>query len=154
MNRKEKGHAVLEFALSAVMLLALTMGAADFARVFYHGIALVDAGSAGANFGAIRAAHSGRYTTIRTISTDASVDISSSSPVTVAADRYCDCPGAPASGPTHANAVSCTTATCAGYGFPRLYVRATARQNFQTVANYPLLPSSMRTGVVAYRRAQ
>jgi hypothetical protein len=149
----EKGSSILEFALSIVVVMAISMGAADFSRVFYHSITLVDAGAAGATFGGLRTAHSGRYSTMRTIATDSSSDVAGSSTVSVNADRYCDCPSAPATSPTHANAVSCTV-TCTGYGQPRLYVRTSAVQNFRTVANYPLLPNSLNTGIVAYRRVQ
>ena len=152
-NSRRKGNAVIEFAIAIVGLLALCMGAADFSRCFYHAIVMTDAAAASATYGAIRTAHSGRFAAMRDLVQSGSVNVSAT-PVSAEADRFCDCPSAPADGPNHINAVNCATASCAGYGLPRTYVRVRGGQNFQTIRSYPLIPESLRIGQRAYRRVQ
>ena len=91
---------------------------------------------------------------MQTIVSGASTDVSSIATVSSEADRYCDCPAAPANGPTHANAVNCATGTCSGYGQPRTYVRVRGGQNFRTFGTYPLIPNSIGVGQRAFRRVQ
>ena len=151
---RERGTAVIEFALSIVVFLALCMGAADFSRAFYHVIVLTDAANNGATYGAVRLAHSGRFSEMTNRVHAALQDVSAGQSVSPAAQRFCDCPSAPADGPTHANAVSCTTGSCAGYGDPRVYVRVRSRQNFRTLASYPLIPGSFGVGQMTFRRVK
>ena len=149
---RRRGSAIIEFALTSAVFLALCMGAADFSRALYHAIVLTDAATNGATYGALRLAHSGRISTMRNLVDTSSQDLSGEQTVSSTAERFCDCPAAPADRPGHANAVSCTTGSCAGYGQPRTYVRVRGSQSFRTVGTYPLIPSSFGLGQATFRR--
>jgi Flp pilus assembly protein TadG len=152
--RSERGGAVVELAISVSVLLALCMGAADFGRVFYHALVLTDAAAAGATFGGLRLAHTVRHAATEAVVDAASADVSADSVPASTSDQYCDCAASPADGPTHANAVSCATGSCNGYGQPRVFVRSRATQTFHTVAQYLYVPSTVNVGQRAYRRVQ
>ncbi len=85
------------------------------------------------------------------VATPASPDL------TVIADRYCDCPDNPATGPIDPNAVNCATGTCAvnGYGAPRVYVRTLVGYNFTPLAKaFPAIPDVVNVNRSAYIRVQ
>lgn len=124
---RRRGQAMVELALAATLLLIITIGAADFARVFYDAIAVSHAAAAG-------------------IQRDGSL--------TAETDRYCDCPADPATGPSDSAAVDCIVGTCAGYGQPRVYVRTRVRQDFRTLGPWPGVPDPVDINQLAYFRAQ
>lgn len=150
----EKGNAIIELAIVVPVLLVLSMGAADFARVFYHIITLTGAADTGASYGALSAVYSGRNSQMTQIAKDDASSISHTATVTATADRYCDCPANPATGPGDASAVDCIVGTCPGYGPPRVYVRTRVQQQFSTFGRYPGIPQPLNLGPWAYRRVQ
>ena len=152
--RNEKGHAVVELAMTIPVLLALCLGAADFGRVFHHAIALTGAADAGAAFGSLRTVHSSMFDDMEETAAETAADVSATATLTPEAEQYCDCPDAPATGPNDANCVDCITGSCGSYGNPRVYVRVRVQEQFSTFAQYPGIDRSLRLSPAVHRRVQ
>jgi len=151
-----RGASAAEFAVTFPLLLLICFGAADFGRLFFHGIAVTHAASAAASLGALSNADSGRFADMKSLAEADTDELSHTSSATAGAERYCDCPNAPASGPGDTeNIVSCTTATCPdGYGLPRVYVRARVVQNFAPIVPFPGIPKNVAVNRSAFLRVQ
>lgn len=148
-----KGNAVLELALALPIMMMICVGAADFGRMFYHAITLVDAAGAGASFGALRESQSGDLDAVEQMTMSAASDLSRSNAVTATASRVCVCPGTTPQNFAQ-NAVDCYTASCPGYGRPRVYVRVQTSQDFELLALYPGIEKNRTLSPAAYRRVQ
>ncbi len=151
LKNRRAGNAILEFAIGMPLLMLLTFGAVDFARVFYHAVTLANAAGVGAFYGSqnnIKAAH---FPGMSQAALDDSRDltIAESATVTVASSNFCDCPDA-APGAT----VDCFTATCPGYGSPRGFVRVQATETFRPLVPYPGIPEAVSVGRVGIMRAR
>ncbi len=147
-------YAIVEFALAAFALMAMTLGAVDMGRAFYDGIAVVHAGVGSSFFGAQRVAFTGRDTEMEALAEEDAAEIKRGESLTVSTDRFCDCPGNPADGPSDPNAVDCINGICAGYGQPRVYVRTRVQQNFRTLGPWPGVPDPVDINQALYFRAQ
>jgi len=146
-----RGSALLEMAISCPIVILLFIGASDFARVFRDAIALTDAAHAGAFWGAMNTAHSGRFEMMESIANTSASDVADPD---ISADNFCDCPYAPATGPSDPNAVSCGTGYCFGYGIPRSFVRVRTGAPFHLVMSFPGVPSDIQVGRQVYMRVQ
>ena len=151
---RRRGQAAVELALAATLLLIITIGAADFARLFYDAIAVTNAAAAGSFYGSQRVAFTGRNSEMRTMVEDDAAGIQRGGSLTAETDRYCDCPADPATSPSDSAAVDCIVGTCAGYGQPRVYVRTRVRQAFRTLGPWPGVPDPVDINQLSYFRAQ
>jgi len=140
-----RGNAMVEFGLILPVLTVMAFGAADFGRLFIESAILAGASKSGAVQG---------YRTTRD-STDIAAmesrilsDVGELPGVTAKGETFCDCPDNPGV------AVSCTTTTCAGYGLPRVYVKATAAKKLSTLGRYPGIPNEVDMSVKSYLRVQ
>lgn len=135
-KRGEAGHAMLELALMAPVLLLMLFGTADFARVFYAAIEVTNAAYAGAIYGAQTVGTAGKSSAMVTAAKNDASDLNPSS-LTVTATKFCECPDA--------SAVSCS-GTCAGSGKLRVYVQVAATYPFKTLVKYPGINAVTYTG--------
>ena len=140
---------MIEFALVFPLLLLMCLGATDFGRLFFHAVTVANAASVGAFHGAQSNVASAQYSLMEQRATE---DADNISDVTATATRFCECPG------ETPVAIDCSQATdvtaCPGYGPPRAYVRTDVRQTFETLVNYPGIPSSTSVGRDAFMRVQ
>ena len=122
---------MVEFAIMTPILLMLTLGATDFARVFVESQALAGSSHSGSTYGARRHIDSVDYAEIKARA------LAGADGATAAAELFCDCPDNPGV------SVSCTNGTCGTYGSPRTYVKTTIEKPFSTLAKYPGIKQSM-----------
>lgn len=130
----DDGGALVELAVGLPLLLLLAIGVADYARLYYTGIAVANAARAGAVYGADPA------TDTVQIRTATEADASPLTLDTVSVGRYCVCPGTGAG----TGVVDCTTATCPlSYGVPQAYDTVRVRKDFTLLVPYLGLPSTL-----------
>jgi len=139
---RELGSAVVELAIASTFLILVLVGTMDFARLFYCGISVGNAAAAGAEYGAQSLSNSSNTDAIKQAALNDGTDITG---LTASATRVCECGGA---------SVSCTTKTCTGGTKPVIYVQVTTTAPFNTLANYPMVPSSVTVTKLAQMRAQ
>lgn len=154
LRRDKQGNAIIELAIAFPVLMLLVIGAADFARLFYNAVTVSDASYAGSFYGALRGVNSALFSEMEQIARQSAKDIDKPGRLTVVADRFCDCPANPASGPTDPNAVSCISGSCPGYGPPRVYVRTEVTNRFDAAAPFPGIPSDVNVRRFTYIRVQ
>ena len=140
---REAGISTLEFALVAPLLMLMLFGATDFARLFYHGITVANAAGIGSFYGAQSNVKSVSYAAIQQVATDDAADLED---VSASPSIYCDCPDG--------TEVDCITGVCTDYGSPRVYSKTRVQQTFETLAPWPLIPSSVVVTRDAYIRVQ
>jgi Flp pilus assembly protein TadG len=130
----ENGGALLELAVGLPILLLLVLGVADYARLYYTGITVVNAARAGAVYGADPA------TTLDQISAATQADANPMTLDTISVGRYCVCPGTG----DGTGVVACTTPSCPlSYGVPQAYDTVRVRKDFTLLVPYLGLPSTL-----------
>ena len=128
-RRASSGQSVVEFALVAPVLALLLVAVADFGRVFYTAIELNNAARAGTQYG-IQSPANGAD--VAGMEQAAQSDGSAVSGLTATASEYCACPN----GATQA----CSSTPCADM---RVYVEVDTSATFNTLLDYPGVPSSI-----------
>ena len=139
----KRGTATVELAVAGITLLLLTLGAADFGRIFYHAVELANAAGTGAFYGAQSNVSSGAFLQMQQAAKSDAADLKG---ITATAGRYCDCPDG--------TRVDCTSGSCPNYRAPRIYVSTQVQENFQPLVSYPGIPGSVLVGRKAYMRVQ
>lgn len=157
--KKTYGGAMVEFALSLPFLLILCMGAGDLGRMFYQAVTVNHAAMSGSFVGIQSNVFSGRFAQMEDAAEQDVSDVATPTnpDLSVIADRYCDCPDNPATGPADPNAVNCATGICPvnGYGLPRVYVRTRVGYDFTPLAQvFPAIPDGVNVNRSAYMRVQ
>lgn len=142
-NRRRRGTALTEFALTVPFLFLLTMGATDFGRLFYHALSVTHAAGVASEFAAYDNIHAVNYSGTETVARADAFEIKGA---TATATHVCVCTAGGA-------AVSCNLDTCGGQP-PRVYVKVTVQHNFKTMGSYPNIPESTLIGREAWRRVQ
>lgn len=154
-TKSRAGSALVEFALMLPLLILLCMATTDFGRLFYHAIAVANAGSTGSHFGAQDTAQATQSTRIENLSVADANDIPG---VSASATFFCQCPDDPVTEADETSTVSCTLAAdetaCGGYGFPRVVVRNQVRQTFRTLGPWPGIPEITPVEGRVFIRAQ
>jgi Flp pilus assembly protein TadG len=140
-RRRSVGSAIVEFALTAPLLLLLTAGVLDFAMLIRTAASVADAARAGAQYGSRSTAAASDTAGIRSAALDASPGIAG---MTVTPVKACKC----ADGST----VSCN-GSCVNGGL-RVYVQVTAQTTAPTVFRYAGLPFSGAVTSTASMRVQ
>jgi Flp pilus assembly protein TadG len=142
---RQTGAALVELVVSLPVLVALVVGIADFARVFYTAIELSNAARAGAQYGAkgigsccTATEHTEMETTARN-----SVNISG---VIAVATHLCQCSTNAgtfsATSPTANNCIDPQTTSCPGT-HRIMSVTVTASTTFTTISPYPGIPRTL-----------
>jgi Flp pilus assembly protein TadG len=133
------GSAFLEVALSFPVLLLLTVGGADFGRMYYSSSQLAKAAEAGAKYGASSPLASSDVAGITRAALD---QVSGLKGVTATATQSCVCGGVDQS-----CAVSCGAKK-------HILVTVSASYTFNLMFPYPGIPSSIAMTRTAVERAQ
>lgn len=148
LRKRQRGGALIEFTLLLPVLLLLALGTGDFARVFYYGIVTENAARAGAQY-ALR----NNYTNITGIENAAVQDSGplpdfTSANVTQAA-CFLRCPGSSAQ-------MTCTATNLASCGAEQayVYIDVQTQYTFNTLVNWPGIPSSTPLHGVAVMRVR
>ncbi len=136
---------MVEFAIMTPVLLMLTIGATDFARVFIQSQGVAGGSNSGVAFGARRNVDSVNYAEMEARALN---DVAGAEGATAAASQFCDCPQNPGV------AVSCLNGSCPNYGKPRVYVKTVVTKNFSTFAKYPGIPRNVPVKSSGYMRVQ
>ena len=142
-RKRGKGTAVTEFVLLAPLLMLMMAGAADFARVSYHAIAIVNSSEVGSFWGIQSNVFAVLHDQINQVANDDAGDLEG---VSSSSSIYCDCPGGVE--------VDCLTGSCGGYGLPRLYSRTLVQQSFELMIPWPGIPNPVVIGKETFVRVQ
>lgn len=139
-GRRQEGNALLEFAIMSVVLLLLTCGVADFARLFSAADTAAGAAEAGVEYGALSPAHMD-YTGMQN---HALADTGNYSGATAKATDFwtCSIGGSQVSDPS----------TCSGS--PQHYIQVLVTIPFKSVVNYPWVPNPISISQLACARVQ
>lgn len=125
-----RGQSFVEFAVLAPVLLLFLLAIADFGRVFFVAIALNNAARAGTQYGIQSPANAADFSGMAQAAQN---DASGISGVTATASEYCECPD----GSTQ----KCDASPACND--MRVYVEVDTSGPFQTLLNYPGIPSSI-----------
>lgn len=126
---RDRGSALVEFALVSPLLLLVLLGAIDFGRVSYEAMALTNGARAGVQYGAQSIGKSSDLSGMQTAAIrSTSLDVTG---VAAAASRRCECDG---------TLILCT-ASCGGV--TRVYVTVTTSKNFFTITQFPGFPHAL-----------
>ena len=139
-----RGSAILEAGLLLPVLIFMTCGAMDFARVFYAGIVVESAARAGVQSGSFSV---GNDDAVKM--NDAAVNDSSGqglTGVTASSRTFCSCVNSTAE-------VGCNT-SCSGGATPGGYVETTAAYTFNPIVPYPGVPRNIAISSTAKFRVQ
>jgi len=142
----QAGAAFVELVVTLPVLVALLIGTADFARVFYTSIELTNAARAGAQFGAKNLGASANISGMQGAATS-SVNITG---VTATAAQVCQCALPDGSFP---DTITCTATPppCPSPRFRVITVSVTATATYSMIARYPGIPRTLtinRTSVM------
>lgn len=141
-SRGERGSAFVEMAVALPILVAIFIGTADFARVFYTAMELTTAARAGAQYGAYNSVTVMQTTEITAAAQAAAPNIS---PITVILATpqpgVCQCALNDGTGQPWAQ-VACTT-TCASGSHQVQSVTVQTRKTFTIISRF--LPINLRT---------
>jgi len=144
--KTDKGTQLIEMAMLSPFLVALALGATDFARAAYWSITVANAARTGAQYAIQSESHSNKTALIQAAGQNDATDISGS--VTVTTSRTCNCPGLTAT-------TTCTpTPICSGGVSKEMYVTVTATRAFTTLVDYPGLPHTVNLIRTAILRVQ
>ena len=132
-----------EFALLAPLLMLMMAGAADFSRVFYHAITVINSSEVGSLWGSQSNVYSVLHTQINQFAEEDAGDLEG---VTSTSSIYCDCPDGVE--------VDCLTGSCGEYGQPRLYSRTLVEQTFEPMIPWPGIPNPVVVGKETLIRVQ
>jgi hypothetical protein len=125
----QRGNVLMEFCLSATLLLLLGSGVTDFARLFSYADTAAAAAEAGVQYGALSPAHWGDYVGIQNA---ALADDAGISGTTATASQYCTCSVGGASIPCPAD--------CSGGGNPEMYLKVAVTVPFSPLFQFPWTP--------------
>jgi Flp pilus assembly protein TadG len=140
MSRR-RGSAMIEFALTAPVLLLLTAGVLNYGLALRAAIAASDAARAGAQFGSASAANAANIDGMRAAALNAAPNLAG---MVVTPVQVCRC--------SNGSVVSCA-ASCAS-GVVATYVEVTARATAPNVFRYPALPYTGAVSAKAVMRAR
>jgi Flp pilus assembly protein TadG len=140
----ERGTQMVELAVLLPFLVLVLLGSTDFARASYYAITVTNAARSGAQYAAHNAVSAINTAGIRAAAEFEAQNIGS---ITVASSIFCKCPGGTAP-------VSCTVGTCGGGAARELYTSVTATRTFETLFDYPVIPSEIAISRNATMRVQ
>ena len=130
-KRGQKGNALIEFALMSTVLMGMTLGVADFGRIFAAGNKAYTAASAGTSFGALDAAH---YSNYQGMQDAALANLGGVTGATATASQTCRCEIGGA-------AVDCATESVCGDNVPKItYISVEVSIPFRAISMVPMVP--------------
>jgi len=126
----QRGNALIEFALSAVILMLLTIGVTDFSRLFAIADVAASAAAAGAQYGALSPAHWSDFAGMQEAALDDAGSTLTGVTVTPSNTCYCSVGGI---------ATTCP-ASCGG-GSQMEYITVSVTVPSTSYFSYPWMPS-------------
>ena len=141
-RQRQRGNAIMEFAIISPLLLIMTCAVCDFARLFNLSNMAVGAAEAGLYFASIGPEYWSDYSDIQTAALN---DTGNYSGATASASNFCTCSVGGAQ-------VTCPT-TC-GSGTEEEYVQVSVTIPFVPVFQYPYLPNPISITQTAYERVK
>jgi Flp pilus assembly protein TadG len=143
-KRSETGSQLIEVALLMPMLIAVLLGAAEFAQLEYASIEVSNAAYAGAAYGAQSHATASNTSYIQTAALDDAANISG---MTVTPTYSCSC--------SDGTSITCaTTSLCVSPAHIEEYVQVDTSATVSPVARVPGLPTSFTLTGQAIVRVQ
>ena len=142
LRKSERGGAMVELAVVLPVLILLAIGVMDYGRVFFTSITVANAARAGAEWGAQNQANSVKTSDLENF---AKLDGTEAGTLVVTSSRTCKC---------GATVVACSTASCAGYGVPRVFIAVTVTKDVALLIKYPGLPTTVTIARTATFRLQ
>jgi len=125
----QRGNALIEFGLCAVLLMLITVGVTDFARLFTVADMAASAAAAGAGYGALSPAHWSDFNGMQTAALN---DAGNATGVTAVGSNTCYC------------SLGGTATTCpasCSVGTPMTYVTVRVTVPYTSYFSYPWMPS-------------
>lgn len=153
----ERGGVLAEFAVVIPVALMLLLGAVDFGRVWMLATASANAAHAGAQYGAQSVQLSADVDGMRTVVVN---DLTASSVIAasnagedgigigdfvITPERFCEC--------SDGSTISCAN-KCGGGTNPMVFVRVRIDTTFETLFDYPGIPSEVQISRAAVLRAR
>jgi hypothetical protein len=134
---------MIEFALSATVLMTLFVGVTGFSRIFNLANMAMGAAEAGVQYGSLSPAHYGDLSGMQTAALN---DTGNYTGATATATQFCTCSVGGAQ-------VSCP-ATCNGNGVAETYIQVSVTIPYAGVINYPMLPNPVNITQTSCARVQ
>lgn len=128
-HQRQRGNAIVEFALASTLLLTMFVGVTGFSRIFNIANMAAGAAQAGVAYGTLSPTHSGDLTGMQTAALN---DTGNYPGATAVASQWCACS---VGGPV----VDCST-TCNNSKLLK-YVQVQVTIPYTTVISYPTLPN-------------
>lgn len=144
-KKERSGSIMVEAALVVPLTLLLCVGAADFARLFYHALTVKGASSGAALYGAQGEITAGDFDGMYARATS---DVGGLTGTTATPTQVCVCPGA-----SSFPCADYNETTCNGYGDPKVYVRVQVDQDFRTLGSYWGIPRQTNIREASWMRA-
>jgi Flp pilus assembly protein TadG len=135
-NRRERGNAFIEFAVVSLIMIPLFFGVIDYSRVFYYASIAQGAARAGTQYAVFQAPNEANTSAITAAATADAGNVPAVQSFAVTPTYWCMCSNA-----TYPNTTSCT-GTCTGATL-NTYSQVNTQLTFNTMFQYPLLPTSM-----------
>lgn len=145
-SSRQRGSALVEFAVFSPLLALMAVGAVDYSRVFYEEVALQRAALAGAQWGARSVSAS---TDVEGMKAAVMRDLGAyngSAEVVTLVERYCTC--------ADEAAVDCSSGSCPGDESVSVHVMVRVARDFTMLVDYPGLPTRMTIAREAHVRAR
>ncbi len=144
VKRRKRGTALTEFAIMVPIMFLLTMGAADFSRMFYTALSVAHSADVSSQYGSQSVGNAVDYLKMNTIG---GLDAFETQGTTVTAVHFCVCVAGGAE-------TSCKLDTCGGLP-PRVYVKTSVRNTFTAIGVYPgISGKTVEIARAAYKRVQ
>ena len=140
---RQRGNAIIEFALSATLLITLVAGIVGFSRIFNLANTSMGAAEAGVQYGALSPAHSGDLVGMQNA---ALADTGNYAGATATATQYCTCS-------VGGSQVSCSPNPC-GSSTILKYAQVSVTLPYQTMINYWMIPNPVNVTQTAVGRVQ
>jgi Flp pilus assembly protein TadG len=141
---RQRGNALVEFAICSVCLLLITIGVTDFARLLTTAQIAAGGAAAGTDYGSLSPAH---YTDFTGMQDAALEDMGNLTGATATASQtcYCSIGGQPVTCPAES---SCTS------GSPETYITIRTTVPFTPSFSYPWMPAVSSVSSSTSRRVQ
>ena len=139
---RQGGNSLVEFALMSVVLLMLTCGVADFARLFSIANMAAGAAEAGVQYGALSPSH---YSDPSSMRTAALADTGNYPGADATASQFWTCS---VGGTTYTTQPTCTS------GALETYIQVVVTIPYTSIFKYPMIPNPVSISQLACARVQ
>jgi Flp pilus assembly protein TadG len=141
-RRRQRGNALIEFALSSTLLLSIAIGITGFARIFNLANMAAGAAAAGIQYGALSPSH---YNDLSGMQTAALNDTGNYAGASAVATQFCTCSIGGTQG-------SCP-ASCGG-SLGQTYIQVSVTIPYTSVISFPSIPNPVNITQSASARVQ